>query len=524
MKRLAILFIFTTLYGGELNQTIIDANISFYRSFLQKLSSQESNNETELQRAILEKIIALSSSRQKPLTIPKTLSTQKDYKKLINDYLEILLDLQTLNQRIEQNKKLIQSIQQKSTTLTESNLTLSLQYALYKKIDQSLEKKIAQLQKERKRVEALLKTSLGSVHFYQDKISQDIQALQKRLQKIRQQKDSLELDKERYEILGKKELIARVQAKIKALTDKERALLQSLLVNKILLFFSQLQSKKKSLFITQKKITDIAQELDIPIISYLQSLEKDYLGTAFTIQGWTAVNIQLALKEFWQKINEPLFSIGKTSISSLKIALALFVIVTGFILGGIYKKALRQLKTPISQSTKTLFSNLGYYLLVIVALFFALNILGIDLSSLTLIAGALSVGIGFGLQNIVSNFVSGIILMFERSVKIGDYIELNDNLRGYVSDIRMRSTTITTNSNIDIVIPNQEFIQNRVINWTMKDKIRRFEIPFGVAYGSDIDKVKNIIVKAVQKSGFPDIYEGTSTKSYTSGNGWYGRE
>ena len=133
--------------------------------------------------------------------------------------------------------------------------------------------------------------------------------------------------------------------------------------------------------------------------------------------------------------------------------------------------------------------------------------LGINLSSIALVAGALSVGIGFGLQNIVSNFVSGLILMFERSIKIGDYIQLDEDLRGHVSDIRMRSTTITTNDNIDVIVPNQDLIQNRVINWTMNDRIRRFKIPFGVAYGTDADKVVEVILEAVETSGFTDIYK-----------------
>jgi len=96
--------------------------------------------------------------------------------------------------------------------------------------------------------------------------------------------------------------------------------------------------------------------------------------------------------------------------------------------------------------------------------------------------------------------------MFERSIKIGDYIEIDDEIRGHISDIRMRSTTITTNSNIDVIVPNQDFIQSKVINWTMNDKIRRFEIPFGVAYGTDVHKVIDVVLDAVNKSGFRDIY------------------
>ena len=167
-----------------------------------------------------------------------------------------------------------------------------------------------------------------------------------------------------------------------------------------------------------------------------------------------------------------------------------------------------------SYSARMIISNIGYYLIIIIAFFSSLKVVGINLSSLAVVAGALSVGIGFGLQNIVSNFVSGLILMFERSVKIGDYIQINDDMRGRVTDIRMRSTTIKTNANIDIIIPNQDFIQNNVINWTMTDNIKRFEIPFGVKYGTNPQQVIDVILKAVKESGFQDIY--TSRTRYTN--------
>jgi potassium efflux system protein len=204
-----------------------------------------------------------------------------------------------------------------------------------------------------------------------------------------------------------------------------------------------------------------------------------------------------------------IFVINGTHISILKIIIAFSIFIFGFILGGFYKYYIRKIakdRANISSSTSTILSNLGYYLIILIAFFIALNILGINLSSIALVAGALSVGIGFGLQNIVSNFVSGLILMFERSVKVGDFVELSDDLKGHIVDIRMRSTILQTNSNINVIVPNQNFIQNNVINWTMNDDIKRFDIPFGVAYGTKVDKVVEAILSAVEKSHFEDIY------------------
>ena len=511
----ALFFLLFVSYAAELNQTLIDANQSLYRDLLRKIERiPVKNEEIELQKALLQKILALPLHPKPPaIKLPKKIATSDDFAKILEDFIDVSLELRHLRQREEQNEEFLKNIERRITKIADTNasLTLQLQYALYKKLDRTLRQKERDLHAQKSRIEDMIRTSLPHVNFDVASIRQEAKELRSRLLKLQKEIESLELDKERYEILGKKERVEAIEKRIRKLQAQKERTLRSLLVNRLLLFFFELRSKDKNLFATQKEILELAKRADpdltLPLDSLLQSMEKRYLGTATTLQGWTLLNIKLTLQKMWQELNEPLFTLGKTPVSGLKIALALLAMILGFIVGAIYKRTLKRIRSSISESTKTLLSNLGYYFFVLLGFFLSLNILGVNLSSLTIIAGALSVGIGFGLQNIVSNFVSGLILMFERSVKIGDYIELDQNLRGHVSDIRMRSTTITTNSNIDIIIPNQEFIQNRVINWTMNDKIRRFEIPFGVAYGSDIDKVRRVILEAVKKSGFEDIYE-----------------
>lgn len=235
-----------------------------------------------------------------------------------------------------------------------------------------------------------------------------------------------------------------------------------------------------------------------------------------TVLASAQQNMQSFASLIWEKFNSTLFMINEVPVSFFKLLVALFIFALGIFAAGHYKiqiSKLTQRSASMTVSTRTLIANIGYYLIVIFSTFLTLNFIGINLSSIALIAGALSVGIGFGLQNIVSNFISGIILMFERSIKIGDYVELSSDLKGRVSDIRMRSTTVTTNNNIDIIVPNQSFIENNVINWTMNDELRRFDIPFSVAYGSDPQFVIDVITEAVKNSGFEDIY--TSEKRHT---------
>jgi small-conductance mechanosensitive channel len=125
-----------------------------------------------------------------------------------------------------------------------------------------------------------------------------------------------------------------------------------------------------------------------------------------------------------------------------------------------------------------------------------LSSIGVDFTKFALLASALSIGIGFGLQTLVSNFVAGLIILFEKSMKVGDFVELESGITGEVQEINMRSTLITTNDNIDILVPNSEFINKNVTNWTMRDAYRRVHIKFGVAYGSNKDLVKKAVLEA----------------------------
>ncbi len=235
----------------------------------------------------------------------------------------------------------------------------------------------------------------------------------------------------------------------------------------------------------------------------LEKMSAQRLGKTKILLHRTKEGLQMIEKDLWQKLKTPLFKINEKPISSWDMIVALFILIVGFTIAKLYRRYIRRITHTfinITPSNQIIVSNLGYYLILTGAFFIMLNSIGLDLSSLTLIAGALSVGIGFGLQNIVANFISGLILLFEKSIKIGDFLEIKDNLRGRVVDIHMRSITIRTNDNIDILVPNQTFIQNNVINWTLNDNRRRMRIPFGVAYGSDIKKVKTVILDALQKS------------------------
>lgn len=139
-----------------------------------------------------------------------------------------------------------------------------------------------------------------------------------------------------------------------------------------------------------------------------------------------------------------------------------------------------------------------HYVIIVMGAWTALAVAGVNLTSLTVVAGLLSVGIGFGLQNIASNFISGIILLFERPIRVGDRITAGD-VQGDVKSINLRSTTVITPDNISIIVPNSEFISGQVVNWSHGDRKVRVHVPVGVAYGSDVDLVTKVLLEEASR-------------------------
>ncbi|GHA79854.1 mechanosensitive ion channel family protein [Cognatilysobacter bugurensis] len=162
----------------------------------------------------------------------------------------------------------------------------------------------------------------------------------------------------------------------------------------------------------------------------------------------------------------------------------------------------------VNRASLYLLSRVLHYLVIAIAVFVALDVAGVPIGKFSVFAGALGVGLGFGLQAIFSNFISGLILLFDRSLKVGDFVELESGVYGEVRDIKIRATTIVTNDNIDILVPNSEFVSGRVVNWTHREVSRRLRVKFGVAYGSDKEVVKKAALEAAAEVPFTLALDG----------------
>ncbi|MEO0458471.1 MAG: cyclic nucleotide-binding domain-containing protein [Cyanobacteria bacterium P01_A01_bin.114] len=202
-------------------------------------------------------------------------------------------------------------------------------------------------------------------------------------------------------------------------------------------------------------------------------------------------------------LNTQLFRIGGTPITLLLFIKLIGSLVLIFFAIGLLKNFLKRrllVKVGIDASNREAIATLFSYFIGAIAIIVALQNSGIDLTSLGIILGGLGVGIGFGLQHIVDDFFSGLILIFERTLKVSDLVELDDyrftGLLGRIMEVKLRSTIIRTLDNGDVVIPNSQLVRNRVLNWSYDTPIARLKIPVGVAYGSEPTLVTEVLLKS----------------------------
>ncbi len=280
------------------------------------------------------------------------------------------------------------------------------------------------------------------------------------------------------------------------------------------LFSAQTQQSGELIKLTQQRLTEVQntllslQGLDSEIqdaglvADRLQSLiinQEGRLKSGFE-------SIKLSTIKVWENLSEhlgtSLFKIGDTPVTALGILRVILIVTLAWVLSHSVRRGLTHLSTRQRGSSTFLYTlgRLAHYLILIIGISIGLSSIGVDLSNFALIAGALSLGIGFGLQAIVSNFVSGLIILFERSLRIGDFVELSSGVAGEVRAINVRSTLVTTPDMVDILVPNSEFVNGKVINWTLTDASRRMHIPFGVAYGTDKDLVRKAALEAAEQT------------------------
>lgn len=251
------------------------------------------------------------------------------------------------------------------------------------------------------------------------------------------------------------------------------------------------------------------------IVRLVTSNIKDgFWASALAFSAWmiAALYILRLLDPITTSLDSVALEAGGFRITLLRLvtsaAIAGFALWIGRVAGDAAQSQLRTTKS-LTPSMAGLLGQVAKIGLMVIAVVVALYSVGINLTALTVFSGAIGIGVGFGLQAIFSNFISGVIILLEKSVKVGDFIELQSGVTGLVQEINIRSTLITTNDSVDILVPNEEFIKAQVINWTLREAGRRLRVPFGVAYGSDKELVRKAGLEAAGEVSWTDDY-GTS--------------
>ncbi len=197
-----------------------------------------------------------------------------------------------------------------------------------------------------------------------------------------------------------------------------------------------------------------------------------------------------------------IFEINKTPVTLSSLVMFAFVIAAFALASRIARKIMTThvlSRLAVDEATLYTLTRVTHYVIMVIGAVVAFQFIGIDLTGLAVIFGLLSVGIGFGLQNVTSNFIAGLILLFERPIKVGDRVTVGGT-EGDVMEINIRSTTIRTLNNISIIVPNSEFVSSMVINWSYGDQKLKLDLDVGVSYGSDLDTVMRSLLEVAREN------------------------
>ncbi len=211
-----------------------------------------------------------------------------------------------------------------------------------------------------------------------------------------------------------------------------------------------------------------------------------------------------------QVFSRPILHLGSLPVTlAFLVKMTLFLTLLGIVAGlarGVLQNRLLT-HASLDSGQRYAYSRIGSYVIYLIGLVIGLQTAGVNLNSLLVVGGAVGIGVGLGLQTLTNNFVSGLALLFERPIKIGDRVEVGGVL-GDVVRMASRSTWVRTNENVVIIVPNSEFITSRVTNWTANDRSVRFSMPIGVGYGSSPSQVREILMGTAQSH--PDVLQNPS--------------
>lgn len=260
----------------------------------------------------------------------------------------------------------------------------------------------------------------------------------------------------------------------------------------------------------------IETALSIAILLFFNSLIRAFVTHHLAASVFRWVGLPILFLHLVGLLPVLIKALEEISINAGNINISAYGVIRVFIFGGFlfwlgrvsnnFGKAVIKQQANLDVPTKEVFSKLFEVSLFCIIVLLLLNVMGINLTTLAVFGGAVGVGLGLGLQSIASNFISGIIILLDRSLTIGDFVELDDGTKGFVREFKMRYTVLETYDGKDILVPNEMFISSLLINWTHKDPKQRYRVDFSVPYATDIRSMVEYIKIAVAEH--PQVISG----------------
>jgi len=533
MQKLIFLFlIITSSFSAEINKALYEGD-NLYIQF-QKI--EKDINSSITQKFKNPEVISLETSTLKKL---KQLYAVKDEirvfetvtlsKKNITEqeYLAALFLLSDLQQEIKrlQNKK--KDIQEKlfllkddiqNTVPNESNHSLlaqQMQYAFYKLSQDKISKSLKLYLKLFKNEFKLFEAALSRVNFKELSSKKIIKNVDSKISSLKDKNLLLSIDKDSEALTDEKaqKIIIKKEKKIQEETD---ITIIKKLHAEILLSLKWLKEEKQEPFLYAIEII----ENDIRLLSekekvkfssiaeLLLTLEENRFDTSSAAMASTQIGLKYITNSALNVINKTLFVYEEKAFSLKTILTFIIFIIIGSIIAKIYKNIVdmfRKSNRIKSLSIARMIANSGYYLIILSTFFFSLQSIGLNLHTIFIIIGAILVWIALGLQGFISNYAMGILMKIDRSIRIGDLVELNSDIIGTVDDMDFRSVTILTGDQTRITIPNSKFISETFINHSLEDHIKRFHIHFSADNRIDNDVVQKVVLEALKESNIPYI-------------------
>jgi len=508
----------TQLFLGEnIPKHLSSIEQSLQNPIEQKLKSKET---IALEKSTLQKLKELYGVKDKikPFaTIPlDTLSIPEQR------YLQALIKLTALQSEISRLTRKKRDIQQKLFELkstiekslphdnNNSLLNNQLQYAFYKISQEKILASLALYKPLFSKEFSKFQEALSRVNFKAKVAKKIIKHTDKKIDSIKNKNMLLTIDKDseaQQDNNAKKQINAK-EKNIQKETDQ--ALIQKTKAQ-ILLSLQCLQHKDQKAFLeVGKQIKEGLKSLSKEEKSYyttmweliLQFSDKRFDDASLSLAS-TKIGFDDIKKSAIMIANKTLFVYEDKAFSIKTILTFVLIIMIGIITAKIYKNIInkfRQKNRIKSLSTARLIANSGYYLIILITFFTALLTIGLDVHTIFLVIGAILLWLALGLQGFISNYAMGILIKIDRSIRIGDYIELDEKISGIVDDMNFRAITIQTSDQVRYTIPNSRFISSEFINHSLEDNIRRLEIPFSADKSLMLETLQETILEALKQS------------------------